>query len=90
MSRRHRGELLFGIGAFVWRLLALVLAYVQPYGESNATAMNVLKFSPGFTGNQLPYILAIGLPILGITIGASAHSLTVPKACGPCSGSRLL
>lgn len=81
MSSRRRGELLCGIGAFVWGLLALFVAYLQPYGEAgNTIPTNEFKLHPGFAANQVPYILAIGLPILGITVGAVANSLTSFKS----------
>lgn len=73
--------MLCGIGAFVWGLLALFVAYLQPYGEAgNNIPTNEFMLHPGFTANEIPYILAIGLPILGITIGAVAHSLTGSKS----------
>jgi hypothetical protein len=61
----------------MWGLLALFATYLQPYGEAgNNIPTNEFKLHPGFTANQVPYILAIAPPILGITIGAVAHSLT--------------
>lgn len=81
MTSRRRGERLCGIGAFVWGLLALALAYFPSYAQSSATNPNVvIVVHPGFTANEIPYILAIGLPILGITIGAVAHSLIDSKS----------
>jgi hypothetical protein len=79
MTSRRRGELLCGIGACAWGLLLLLVAYLQPYGESNATAVNVLKLHPGFTAIEAPYIVAIGLPILGVIVGAITHSLTASR-----------
>ena len=84
MTNRRRGEMLCGLGACAWGLLLLSVAYLQPYGESNATAVNVLKLHPGFTAIEAPYIVAIGLPILGVTMGAITHSLTAKR------GARLL
>ena len=76
MSARGRRELLCGVGSGLFGLLLLRLAYLQPHGYHSDTSSSQLAFSPGFTPIETPYIIAIGIPILCIVIGATVHSLS--------------
>jgi len=68
MSGRRRVELFLGVGAVVYGLLQFAV-YLQPYGDSSAPVQWV-TLHPGFPESSPPYILAFGLPILRIAIGA--------------------
>jgi len=61
--------------AFVRGLLLLLLAYLQPHGSSESTAFLQLELQQGFTREELPYIVGIGVPILGIVVGSVVDSL---------------
>ncbi|MGH2515908.1 MAG: hypothetical protein ACRDHP_09670 [Ktedonobacterales bacterium] len=82
MRARGRKELLCGLGSGFFGLLLLLVAYLQPYDESGTvttqgrTVAYQSFLHPGFTPIELPYIIAIGVPILGIVAGATIHSLT--------------
>ncbi|HLZ20953.1 MAG TPA: hypothetical protein VKQ30_02350 [Ktedonobacterales bacterium] len=85
MTARGPKELLCGLGSLVFGLLPLAVAYLQPYSESGGNTGNTsysgiiiynTHFHPGFTPNELPYIIAFSAPILGIVIGACVHSLS--------------
>lgn len=69
MSGSRRVELFLGVGVFVYGLLLLFAAYLQPYGDSKFPEQWI-TLHPGFSDTALPYILAFGLPILGIAVGA--------------------
>ena len=69
MSGSRRVELFLGVGAVVYGLLLLFAVYLQPYGDSSAPGQWV-TLHPGFPESSPPYILAFGLPILGIAVGA--------------------
>ena len=75
MSTRQRVELLCGLGAFVLGLLLLLIAYLRPYSDSRSTAFDGLVLQPGFVGEELPYIVGIGLPILGVVVASVVDSL---------------
>ena len=81
MSGARRVELFLGVGAVVYGLLLLLVVYLQPFGDSQAPGQWV-TLHPGFPESSPPYILAFGLPILGIAIGAivdAAHPNTVAR-----------
>lgn len=101
MTARSCKELLCGLGSGFFGLLLLLLTYLQPYDESGSTstpATGTVHFEsyihPGFTPIETPYIVAIGVPILGVVIGASLHSLTRSAAARPVrwisAGARIL
>ncbi|HZC77752.1 MAG TPA: hypothetical protein VE258_08385 [Ktedonobacterales bacterium] len=75
MPTRLRSELLCGLGAFVLGLLLLLIAYLQPHSSSESTGFLQLELQPGFTREELPYIVGIGVPILGIVVGSMVDSL---------------
>lgn len=83
MSNSRRTKLFLGVGAVVYGLLLLFVVYLQPYGDSQAPGQWV-TLHPGFPDTALPYILAFGLPILGIAVGA------IIDAAHPNIGARLL
>lgn len=81
MSVGRRVELFLGVGAVVYGVLLLLAVYLQPYGDSQAPGQSV-TLHPGFPESSPPYILAFGLPILGIAIGAivdAAHPNIVAR-----------
>ncbi len=81
MSSSRRVELFLGIGAVVYGLLLLFAVYLQPYGDSRFSDQWV-TLHPGWPESSPPYILAFGLPILGIAIGAivdAAHPNIVAR-----------
>jgi hypothetical protein len=80
MSGRRRGELFCGLGVCAWGFLLLLAVYLQPYGESTATATTVFKLHPGFTPIETPYIIAAGLPLLAVAVGAIADSLMASRS----------
>jgi len=69
MSGSRRVKLFLGVGAVLYGLLLLLVVYLQPYGDSQAPGQ-WLTLHPGFPESSPPYILAFGLPILGIAVGA--------------------
>ena len=69
MSGSRRVQLFLGVGAVLYGLLLLLVVYLQPYGDSQAPGQ-WLTLHPGFPASSPPYILAFGLPILGIAVGA--------------------
>src|SRR5260370_27005738 len=71
----QRSELRFGLWAFALGLLLLLAAYLRPYSSSQSTAFLQLELQPGFTREELPYIVGIGLPILGIVVASVVDSL---------------
>jgi hypothetical protein len=75
MPTRQRSELRFGLWAFALGLLLLLAAYLRPYSSSQSTAFLQLVIQPGFTREELPYIVGIGLPILGIVVAPVVDSL---------------
>jgi hypothetical protein len=68
----QRAEIICGAVALGLGLGLLLVAYLQPYSESNGTGTAVLKLHPGFNASGLPYIVALGLPILGIALASLA------------------
>lgn len=68
MEGRRRGEIICGVLAFIWGLLLLLGAYLQPYGDSRNPAP--ISLHPGFSAIQYPYLIAFGIPLLGIVLGA--------------------
>jgi cation transporter-like permease len=49
-------------------LLLLIAVFLQPYGDSRASDQWV-TLHPGIPVTSLPYIIVIGLPVLGIAVG---------------------
>ncbi|HEX5441680.1 MAG TPA: hypothetical protein VFW76_12400 [Ktedonobacterales bacterium] len=81
MSGSRRVELFLGVGAVLYGLLLLFVVYLQPYGDSKFPEQWV-TLHPGWPESSPPYILAFGLPILGIAIGAiidAAHPNPVAR-----------
>jgi hypothetical protein len=68
MSGRKRTEVLCGLLAGGWGLVLLLGAYLQPYGDSRNPGP--IGLHPGFTPIEYPYLIAFGVPHLGIAIGA--------------------
>jgi hypothetical protein len=68
MSTGRRIELLCSVGAGVYGLQLVLGAYLQPYGDSRRPDQWVM-LHPGISDMALPYIIAFGLPILGIAVG---------------------
>ncbi len=68
MSGQKRAEVICGVLAGVWGLLLLLGAYLQPYGDSRYPGP--ISLHPGFTAIQYPYLIAFGIPLLGIVLGA--------------------
>ncbi len=83
MSGSRRVELFLGVGAVLYGLLLLFAAYLQPYGDSKFPEQWV-TLHPGFSDTALPYILAFGLPIIGISVG------TIVDASHPNVAARIL
>lgn len=67
MTTSRRVELLCSLGAGAYGLLLLIVIFLQPYGDSRASDQWV-TLHPGIPVTSLPYIIAIGLPILGIAV----------------------
>lgn len=81
MSGARRVELFLGVGAVVYGLLLLFAVYLQPSGDSRFPEQWV-TLHPGWPESSPPYILAFGLPILGIAVGAivdAAHPNIVAR-----------
>ena len=68
MSGQKRMEVICGVLAGLWGLLLLLGAYLQPYGDSRYPGP--ISLHPGFTAIQYPYLVALGIPLLGIVLGA--------------------
>jgi hypothetical protein len=75
MPPHQRSELRFGLWAFALGLLLLLAAYLRLYSSSQSTAFLQLVIQPGFTRDELPYIIGIGVPILGIVVASVVDSL---------------
>lgn len=73
MSGQKRTKVLCGLLAGGWGLLLVLGAYLQPYGDSRDPGP--ISLHPGFTPFEYPYLIAFGVPLLGIAIGAIADGL---------------
>ena len=67
MSTSRRVELFCSLGAGAYGLLLLIAVFLQPYGDSREPDQWV-TLHPGIPGASLPYIIAFGLPVLGIAV----------------------
>ena len=67
MTTSRRVELLCSLGAGAYGLLLLIVVFLQPYGDSRVSDQWV-TLHPGISVISLPYIVAFGLPILGIAV----------------------
>ena len=73
MSGRKRTEVVCGVLAGIWGLLLLLGAYLQPYGDSRYPGP--ISLHPGFTAIQYPYLVAFGIPLLDIVLGATLDGM---------------
>lgn len=73
MSGQKRTQILCGLLAGGWGLLLVLGAYLQPYGDSRYPGP--ISLHPGFTFIEYPYLIAFGVPLLGIAVGAIANGL---------------
>ena len=70
MSVYRRWEIVCALLALGWGVVLLALVYLSPVVVSTSADPYHLTTQPGFSAQAAPYIVAVGLPVLGIIAGA--------------------